>query len=214
MRPRPLIGRLPRWSRGTIQMKMALVFAAAVLPYSAVIAAASEPAVEDSITVTELPAGGDEGVAARPRPNFQARFGRIGTRICIFTEGDTTVFDIACENGIDKAIIKRASDAWPKTILVRLHLGGLESFQAGGKDVAVEWSVSSTRQHAPRTSLVSGKRVTAITKDSPYYRELRIVGGEGKIPLKDGYFEVPLPEKLFECNPREITLKWIDFYRN
>ena len=49
---------------------------------------------------------------------------------------------------------------------------------------------------------------------SPYYTQFRIVGGNGTIPLKDGHFEVPLPAKLFEGNPPEITLRWIDFYRN
>ena len=51
-------------------------------------------------------------------------------------------------------------------------------------------------------------------RPSPYYTEVRMVGGNGRIPLKDGHFEVPLPAKLFEGNPPEITLRWIDFYRN
>ena len=47
---------------------------------------------------------------------------------------------------------------------------------------------------------------------------IRMVGGDGKpataIPLKDGYFEMPLPTAFFEGNPKAITLSWIDFYRN
>jgi hypothetical protein len=129
-------------------------------------------------------------------------------------EGDKTIIDITSEFGIDNATIRRKSDEWPKSILVRLHLSGLESFKAGSGNVAVEWSVASTGDHAARSSLVSGLRVARITKDSPYFAEVRIVGGNGKIPLKDGYFEVPLPAKLFEGNPEEITLRWIDFYRN
>ena len=54
----------------------------------------------------------------------------------------------------------------------------------------------------------------ALDDKSPYRTTVRIVGSNGKIPLKDGYFEVPLPAKLFERNPEEITLRWIDFYRN
>jgi hypothetical protein len=53
-----------------------------------------------------------------------------------------------------------------------------------------------------------------LDQEIPYHTEVRIVGGNGKIPLKGGYFEVPLPAKLFERNPKEITLRWIDFYRN
>ena len=36
---------------------------------------------------------------------------------------------------------------------------------------------------------------------------------EKKIPLKDGYFELSLPKKLFEKNPKAIKLEWVDFFR-
>ncbi len=52
-----------------------------------------------------------------------------------------------------------------------------------------------------------------IDRTNPYYTKLRIVGGNGKVPLQDGYFEVPNPAKLLESNPQEVTLQWIDFYR-
>ena len=108
---------------------------------------------------------------------------------------------------------KRESENWPKSILVRLHLSGLESFKAGNRDVAVEWSVSSTGKNAKRVSLRKGRDELALDEKSPYHTTVRIVGGNGKIPLKEGHFEVPLPAKLFERNPEEITLRWIDFYR-
>jgi hypothetical protein len=34
------------------------------------------------------------------------------------------------------------------------------------------------------------------------------------LPLKDGYFEINLPRAFFEGSPKEITMGWIDFYRN
>jgi hypothetical protein len=55
---------------------------------------------------------------------------------------------------------------------------------------------------------------TVLDTKSPYYTPVRMVGGNGKIPLSGGYFEVPLPERLFTRNPQEIKLKWIDFYRS
>jgi hypothetical protein len=103
---------------------------------------------------------------------------------------------------------------WPERILVRLHLGGLESFEARSGDVAVEWSASSTGDRSSRVSLRDGGQETALGEANPYYTHLRIVGGNGEIPLEDGYFEVPLPAKLFEGNPREITLRWTDFFRS
>ena len=74
--------------------------------------------------------------------------------------------------------------------------------------------MSSTGDNASRVSLRTGKEETAIDEKDPYYTEVRIVGGIGKIPLKNGYFEVPLPARLFEGNPQEISLRWIDFHRN
>lgn len=158
------------------------------------------------VHVTDLKAAGGAG--------FDVRVSRKDSHIQFSAEGDTTIIDITSEFGIDNATITRQSDDWPKTILVRLHLSGLESFKAGSGKVAVEWSVASTGDHATHSSLVSGKRVAEIKQDSPYFAKVRIVGGNGKIPLKDSYFEVPLPAKLFEENPEKITLQWIDFYRN
>jgi hypothetical protein len=34
------------------------------------------------------------------------------------------------------------------------------------------------------------------------------------IPLKEGYFEIELPRKFFEGNPKSFKVEWIDFYRN
>lgn len=104
-------------------------------------------------------------------------------------------------------------DTWPKKVLVRLHLSGLESFKVANENVAVEWSVASNSEHEQSTSLKDDIRFVDIEKDSPYFTEVRIVGKEKTIPLNDGYFEVPMPVKLLEGNPETITLKWIDFYR-
>ncbi|MGE0608685.1 MAG: hypothetical protein AB7O62_16440 [Pirellulales bacterium] len=144
---------------------------------------------------------------------LDATLAREGSRVRFAVEGDTTVINVTNPLGIDKAVIKRLADRWPESILVRLHLGGLESFRASLKGSAVEWSVSSSGDHAVQTSLVSGLRVAAITPDSPYYGEVRIIGGGKEFPLKNGYFEVRLPGKLFAENPAELTLEWIDFYR-
>jgi hypothetical protein len=148
------------------------------------------------------------------KPALDGKVGREDSSIQFLTEGDSNVIDITSEFGIDKATIKRGSSEWPKTILVRLHLGGLESFKASRKGFAIEWSVASTGDHEATETLKSGMRVSVIAKDSPFYGEVRIVGGEKTIPLKDGCFEVALPAMLFEANPEEVALEWVDFYRN
>ncbi|HBI43799.1 MAG TPA: hypothetical protein DDY78_13250 [Planctomycetales bacterium] len=59
-----------------------------------------------------------------------------------------------------------------------------------------------------------GKEITPLDEKSPLWTDIRI-GGDGKpakeLPLKDGYFEMTLPQALCEGNPKSITVNWIDF---
>ena len=154
------------------------------------------------------------GLGGSSQSRLTATVGRTDTRVRFLSEPQNDDRRHRSGFGIDTATIKRGSNNWPESIVVRLHLKGLESFKAMAGETAVEWSVSSTGSHAKRVSLRKGGDESALDETSPYYSEIRIAGGNGKIPLQDGYFEVPLPAKLLEGNPEEITLRWIDFYRN
>ena len=112
-----------------------------------------------------------------------------------------------------KATIKRKTLNWPPEIVVRLHLRGLESFKAGPGDLQVEWWVSSGGDNRSWVALRCGKEDVELDPTSPYFTKVRIVGGNGRVPLKGGHFEVPLPAKLLEGSPEKINLQWIDFYR-
>lgn len=144
-------------------------------------------------------------------------------------EQGATIVSIVSETGIGRTTLIRTGDTWPQRMRVRLRLRGLESLRmtvgdaavgdaaAGGEadgDTTVEWSVASTRPHDMRTTLFRGKQETPLGKDDPLYAELRIVSDDVKIPLASGYFEVTVPAKLLAANPRELQLRWIDFYRN
>jgi len=85
------------------------------------------------------------------RVTLEAKVGRDGSQVRFSHEDDTTIIDITSEFGIDEATIRRKSDKWPKAIQVRLHLSGLESFKAGGDDVAVEWPLPTTSPAHPAT---------------------------------------------------------------
>ena len=63
-------------------------------------------------------------------------------------------------------------------------------------------------------SLHQGGDESPLDETSPYYSEIHIAGGHGNIPLQGGYFEIAIRAKLLEGNPEEITLRWIDFFRN
>ncbi len=164
------------------------------------------------VNVTRLERIGDSR-SELPRPRFQSNVGRPDSRIQFEIEVDKTIIDVVSGFGIDKATIKRESEDWPKTVLVRLHLTGLESFTAGTAESTIEWSASRMKP-ASRVSLRLGADETVLSKDSPYFTEVRAVGFTENDLRKDCYFEVPLPAKLFEGNPKAISLQWIDFFRN
>jgi hypothetical protein len=137
---------------------------------------------------------------------------RDDTRIRFLIEGNTTIIDIASGFGIDRAAIAREADHWPRSVVVRLHLRGLESFQATAEDVTVEWSVSAAGDRPARVTLRRGSEETPLDETSPYFTKASVVGGRGTA-RRDGYFEVPLPSQLFEANPKKVSLAWVDFYR-
>jgi hypothetical protein len=132
-------------------------------------------------------------------------------------EKDRAVFAVKSPFGISRAIIERQEDTWPKSVVLRLHLKGLESFRASNGKVRVDAAVSIREGKTQVRMWKDGQEGAPLDEKSPLWLDVRIVGGDGKLaqelPLKDGYFEVALPRAFFEGNPKSITLQWIDFYR-
>lgn len=136
------------------------------------------------------------------------------TKVSCVVENQSTTVIIECPFGIDRTTLDRVGDHWPRSILLRMHLKGLESLEATSGEVTLLVSVPSTGNPAARLSLRRGGVETELDKNSPYWTEVGIAGGPAKIPLTDGHFEIALPAKLFEANPPSIQLRWVDFYRN
>jgi len=100
-------------------------------------------------------------------------------------------------------------------VVLLLHLKGLETFKVTNGNVTLEAALSS--QDGKVRLWKDDKEDPSLDAKSPYWMEIRMVGKNARpvktIPLKDGYFEMQLPQTLFEDNPKSITLDWIDFYR-
>ena len=141
---------------------------------------------------------------------------RDNDRVEVKTEKKQTVFIVKSPFGISNAAIERTGEKWPDSVILRLHLKGLENFKAMNDKLKLEASVSS--QDGKVRLWKDGKEDSPLDAKSPYWMSIRMVGNDGKpakaIPLKDGYFEMAMPKSFFEGNPKEITLSWIDFYRN
>jgi hypothetical protein len=153
-----------------------------------------------------------------PTPKFKITTRRTDDSVQFRAGKDRTVFDVKSPFGISQATVERLDDAWPRAVVVRLHLNGLEGFRASNGKVTLQ-AAAGVRDRKPEVRVwKDGQEDAPLDERSPLWTDIRIVGGDGKpareFPLKDGYFEVALPGAFFEGNPKSITLKWIDFYRN
>jgi hypothetical protein len=131
---------------------------------------------------------------------------------------DKTLFIIKSPFGISQAVIEREGEKWADAVALRLHLKGLENVRASNGKVTLDAAVAIQEGKANVRLWKDGKEDAPLDEKSPFWMEIRMVGGDGKpakeIPLKDGYFEMALPKAFFKGNPKSITVNWIDFYRN
>jgi hypothetical protein len=166
-----------------------------------------------AVVVTSGVSAGDD-----KQPPFKITTKRETDRVEVKVEKDKALFSVHSPFGISDAVIERAGEKWPDPVTLRLHLKGLENFRASNGKLKLEAS-ASVQKGKPLVRLwKDGKEDTPLDSKSPYWMDVRMVGGDGKpakaIPLKDGYFEMTLPKAFFEGNPKSITVNWIDFYRN
>ncbi len=156
--------------------------------------------------------------AANDTPPFKITTKRDDDRVEVKVEKGKGTILVHGPFGIGHAVIERSDEKWPDTVVLHLHLKGLENFRVTNGEVKLEGS-ASLQEGKPLVRLwIDGKEDMPLDAKSPYWMEVRIVGGDGnpakEIPLKDGYFEIALPKALFDGNPKSITFNWIDFYRN
>ncbi len=148
---------------------------------------------------------------------YALRCDKEGDGVAVIPGDDSAVFAVTSKRGIGSATIRRTGGAWPPHVVVRLHLGGLESFSLGsdamGLNVSMlshgNFSVLQTLRHEGR------EKYPPLPKDSEYYADLRVFDADGLdvkgLPPKGGYFEIVVPKPLLD--KAELQLQWIDFYR-
>jgi hypothetical protein len=164
------------------------------------------------LTIAAAISAGDGGVL------FKITMKRESDKAETKVEKDQAIVAIRSPFGISEAKIERLEETWPDTVVIRLHLRGLETFKVSNGKVAINASVSSSAEKQSTRLWKDNEEDSQLDAKSPYWTEIRMIGADGKptkaIPIKDGYFEVQLPKALLEGNPRSITVNWIDFYRN
>jgi len=161
--------------------------------------------------------------AAEP-PAFEIESLRPGEpagdeRVKVAVQGDVVVFDIHNPRGIGGVSIMPKKEVWPKSAVLRLHLGGLESIQMGCAKVTLFGSVLSHSGHERLLEIEEAGKKRKAGKDDPLWVGIRMLDAEGKDinhlpdPYKGGYFEVTVPPTLIGKTGEKLTLRWINFYR-
>jgi hypothetical protein len=169
------------------------------------------------LTMTSFAAAGGGADPKKQAGKFQITTKRADDTVEVRGEKGRTVFSMKSPFGISQAVIERQEATWPKAVVLRLHLKGLESFRASNGKTTLNAAVS-IQDGKPQVRLwKDGKEDNRLDEKSPFWMDLRILSSDGKpatkMPLKNGYFEMTLPRAFFEGNPKAITLNWIDFYR-
>jgi hypothetical protein len=150
-----------------------------------------------------------------------------------------TVLAIRSERGIGECKVHRESENWPKGLILRLHLRGLEQIVVCVGDRNWIGSVSSSEGVVRWSYRTEGAMEQPLDSSDPNWCSIGIarlkepaageepksaptqplqkqseLSKEIRVPLEDGeYWEMKLPEIWLKENPGSIRISWIDFYR-
>lgn len=145
--------------------------------------------------------------SAEDAPAFKITTKRDDDRVTVKVDKGSTIFDIRSPFGISNAVIERTADEWPDAVVLRLHLKALEYYQVTSGELVIG---GSAPQRASKPGSADDEKALEAT--------VRMLDENGKpasgIPLERGYFEIELPKKLMEANPKSFRVEWVDFYRN
>ena len=148
------------------------------------------------------------------KPEFQVTAKNPGDALTILDENSQTVIEIQSEAGIGSASLELVSGSMPDSLLLRLHLAGLEEFQVRSAQDTVSASISSGGLfELTNQSVLLSQSEIPIGSIHPLWMDTRIVSETKSIPLKDGYFEVIIPSGFIRRAGGSFEIHWIDFYR-
>lgn len=159
--------------------------------------------------------------AGADHPGLRITTPRPDDKVQVHVESSRTTVSVHSPAGISRARIERQGPRWPCHITLRLHLKGLEKLKITSGPTTLQAAVSSQNDpnsEAPRVRLwKDGREDEPLDSEHPYWMPIRLLGADGQptksIPAEQGRFEMPLPRALFDNNPKQITIDWIDFYR-
>ena len=159
----------------------------------------------------------EDGGTTKDR-RFKILTRKADDRVVVRPEGDSTLFIVTSPSGIGRMTIERVEERWPKFVLVRLNLKGLEGLGVSNGVTSIRGSVSSREGMAHSRLWMEGEEIRPLPEAHPNWISIRRVNQERKSSkgesTSDDYFELAIPPTWFRESPKSISLSWIDFYRN
>ena len=157
----------------------------------------------------------DFPTATKMRLGAQATVRKPEDRIAEIINDGGTIFSVRSPSGIGSATIGR--DSWPDRVSLRLYLRGLEGLTISNGSVIVKASVLSHSGNRRMLTVANGSQEQVSEEDSRYWTEIKTFDARKRsvqeLPEGGGYFEMVLPQALFEARPQSLSIDWIDFYR-
>jgi hypothetical protein len=141
---------------------------------------------------------------------------RPDTRVAMGADAQRAVVEVFSPSGVGRAAVEITSVALPQTIMLRLHLRGLEELRFTYGETTVIASLSSAGDNTTHQTVLGAGQEQAIAAGSPYWMNIRLVPGRGSpatIPLQDGYIEVEAPKDFLARGQTKFAIQWVDFYR-
>jgi hypothetical protein len=162
-------------------------------------------------------AAATSAAAADDAPPLKVAMQRDDDRVDVRIDRGRITLDVYSPRGISRATIQRTGARWPDSLVLRLHLKGLEHFRVGSGKVRLEGAVSVEGGKPQLRLWNEGFEDRPLDEKSDYWIDVQLL--DAKAPpapaaIEGGYFELQLPPALFVANPASITVAWIDFYRH
>src|SRR4051812_35801295 len=120
------------------------------------------------LAMSGLALAGDGDAPKKASDKFKITTKRADDTVEVRADKDKTVFAVKSLFGISQAVIERVEEKWPKAVVLRLHLKGLESFRASNGKVTLDAAVSSHKEGQRVRLWKDGKlRPTGRTRPTP-----------------------------------------------
>ena len=131
-------------------------------------------------------------------------------------ENGVTTVDIHSPTGIGSATFELESGSMPDQLILRLHLTGLEEFRLISDQATLAAHGSSNEVfNVTGQSVIAAGNEYSITPIDPLWTKVEIVSNQTPktIPLREGYFEITVPQEFLRSAGNSFEIQWIDFYR-